>query len=349
MQSLKPTTPQNTLRIALSQAKANYPVYDEILSAVTDSLEQAGASVRPIIRIRDANPQLDDLVLIIGGTQFHAHAFEDLAALRRNYGATLSVFFWHLEHLPENDTRWPKFLAYLLKAQLDRFKNGGEYTNSRGGNYLSIRQGLRQGYFNRVLTFTQRKAEFLNQHGLAAQYLPTGHHPIWGVDLKQPRDIDVFFLGEVLDDRRSTIVKQVRAELGAARVKLETMYDIAPAGLWGQQRNEVLNRTKIFLSVYRFAADANGLRLSLGMGNGALVVSEPVFNPHPFVAGKHFVETPVESLTNTILAYLKDDAARNRITSAASGLLSTEFNMFESAKQIVALGIAGRYVANTLS
>jgi hypothetical protein len=77
------------------------------------------------------------------------------------------------------------------------------------------------------------------------------------------------------------------------------------------------------------------MRFSLGMGNGALIVSEPVADPHPFQAGVHFVEAVLPHLSDTILNYLHDEAARLRIVRAASAQLTQEYSMTRSVRHIM--------------
>ena len=49
-------------------------------------------------------------------------------------------------------------------------------------------------------------------------------------------------------------------------------------------------------SLTRHAGEFPGLRMILGMANGALVVSEPIYRPQPYVAGKHYVEATAEQM-----------------------------------------------------
>ena len=324
------------LRVALFQYTVRFPVYDEIFAALTDSLQQAGAVVRTVGALSEVSPDRDDLLLIVGTPNYVDNLLPGLTELRRRPGPTVQVFLWHLEHLPDLGTPAPVLWALLLKNWLEARRAGGRYGNSRAANYHTIRQAVRRGLFDHVFAFTPRKAKFLQEHGVAAEYLPAGYHPIWGTPGSEERDIDVLFLGEVLDDRRGDIVKAVRAELGKEGVALKTMYDFNPIGLWGEERNAILRRSKIYLSVYRHAQDFSGTRFCLGMGNGALIVSEPVADPDPFVPGEHFVEAAVPDLSRTILTFLRDGAARERLCRQATQFITHDYTMLGSAARIVA-------------
>ena len=330
------TTRPPALRLALFQYGVRFPVYDEIFAALTDTLRQAGASVRTVEAVSEVHSDRDDLFLIVGTPNHVDNLLPGLTALRRQADRRVRVFLWHLEHLPDPDTPEPVLWALLLKNWLEARRSGGRYGNSRAANYHTIRKATRLGLFDQVFAFTPRKAQFLQQHGVPAEYLPAGYHPIWGTPGSEERDIDVLFLGEVLDDRRGHIVKAVRAALERENVALKTMYDFNPIGLWGEERNALLRRSKIYLSVYRHAQDFSGTRFCLGMGNGALIVSEPIADPYPFVPGRHFVQAAVPDLGRTILTYLRDEAGRVRICREATRLITEEYTMLASAQRIVA-------------
>jgi hypothetical protein len=324
------------IRVVLPKPQVNFVAYDEIFHALTDVLTQIGACVRAVPTVLDAEEE--DLILIVGTVAYYPNLLRDLAAVRaRQNRRSPAVFLWLLEHLPDLDTPPHLLLGYLAKSWWDARRRGGDYTNSRGGNYQSIRIGVARGLFDKILVFTPRKMAFLKRHGVDAEYVPSGHHPIWGEDRHGERDIDVLFLGEVLDDRRGRIVKSVQAALAKEGITLKTMYDFNPVGVWGEERNTLLNRTKIYLSLYRFSADASGMRLSLGMGNGALVVSEPVADPSPFIANEHFVESAIVDLPQSVLTYLGDDAARQRICAAATARINASYTLHASVERILAL------------
>lgn len=328
-----PTKPQ----IALLRPATEFAAFDEIVAAIADALSQAGASVRIVAHVREADPAQDQLLLVIGSPTLHPHLPRDLALLRRSAPA-LRVFLWHMEHLLDADTPPPMQAALRLKASLEHARRG-DYANSRAGNFLAIREASRLGLFDRVLVFTRRKADFLHARGIDAEYLPLGHHPVWGwtdADDHAPRDIDVLFLG-MLHGRRQTIMNDIQARLAPSGVRVQTNYDFNPSGAWGDERNALLRRAKVFLSIYRYPGDGSGMRFSMGMGNGALVISEPVADPDPFVTGRDFVQAPVPALADAILGALSDPPARLAMCRAAQECLRARYSLQGSAERILAL------------
>lgn len=329
--------PNTIPQVALLRPATAFAAFDEIMAALADALSQAGATVRTLAHVREADPACDDLLLVIGSPTLHPHLPADLAALRRSAPA-LRVFLWHMEHLLDADTPPLMQAALHAKAHLEHARRG-DYANSRAGNFLAIQNASRRGLFDRVLVFTRRKADFLQLRGIDAQYLPLGHHPVWGwadADDTQARDIDVLFLG-MLHGRRQAIMDTVQAALAPHGVRVQTNYDFNPSGAWGNERNALLRRARVFLSIYRYPGDASGMRFSMGMGNGALVVSEPVADPDPFVAGIHFVQAPVPALADAVLSALADEPARLAVCRAAQTCLREQYSLHASAARILAL------------
>ena len=324
------------LKVALLRPPTTFPAYDEIFHAVADSLAQTGGAARTVHAVAEAAS--DDLLLVVGSPTIHPKLFAGLTALRQNARRPL-VFLWHIEHLLDADMSWPERAALIAGARLDaRFHHGG-HRNTQAGNYLALREGVRRGLLDRVLVFTQRKTDFLRARGVDATYLPLGHHRVWGdtnAEDEAERDIDVLWLGAT-KGRRGAILKPVRAALAKHGVTIQNSYDLFPGGVWGEERNRLLRRAKIVLSVYRHPRDFSGMRISLAFASGALVVSEPVADPFPFTPGEHFIEAPPNKLADAILTYLKDDVARARICRAARERLETAYSLRASAEHILAL------------
>ncbi len=329
--------PHSAPRIALLRPATAFAAFDEIMAAIADALAQAGATVRLLTQARETDPARDDLLLVIGSPTLHPHLPRDLADLRRA-APRLRVFLWHMEHLLDADTPPLTQAALRLKATLEHARRGG-YANSRAGNFLAIRDASRQALFDRVLVFTRRKADFLRARGIDAEYLPLGHHAVWGwtdADDPAPRDIDVLFLG-MLHGRRQTILETIQGQLAPHGLRVHTNYDFNPSGAWGDERNALLRRARVFLSIYRYPGDGSGMRFSMGMGNGALVVSEPVADPDPFVAGRDYVQAAVPALADALLAALADEPARRAMCRAAQDCLRTHYSLQGSAERILAL------------
>ena len=68
---------------------------------------------------------------------------------------------------------------------------------------------------------------------------------------------------------------------------------------------------------------------------GALVVTDPLYDPKPYKAGEHFVQAGVADLPEVIAYYLAKEAERKTIVRSASDFVTRELTMQESMKQIM--------------
>lgn len=83
------------------------------------------------------------------------------------------------------------------------------------------------------------------------------------------------------------------------------------------------------------------MRFVVAMGTGALLVSETVYLPDPYVPGRHFVESSSDELANTIRSYLADADARRTVTEEAHRLVTTELTLEASYRSLLDLAAAG--------
>ena len=122
--------------------------------------------------------------------------------------------------------------------------------------------------------------------------MPLGYHPSHGRLLDRERDVDVIFLGDFRLPRRRRILRLLERE----GVDVLTLGDYSNPELWGEGRVELMNRVKVALNIPRLEGHLPDVRLVVAMANGALVVSEPLYLPEPYVPGVHYVEAPVDRL-----------------------------------------------------
>jgi hypothetical protein len=58
-----------------------------------------------------------------------------------------------------------------------------------------------------------------------------------------------------------------------------------------------------------------------------VVVSEPITDPFPFVAGEHFVEAQLDGLLDAARELCADEPHRRRIAEAGQAFLTSELSM----------------------
>ena len=149
--------------------------------------------------------------------------------------------------------------------------------------------------------------------------IPLGSGQRHCVDLGLERDIDVLFLGTRDVPRRQRMI----CRLERAGVDVDVRGSWTDRSFWGDERLRLLNRTKILVNFGRFAGHLPGHRFVVAMGAGALVVSEPVYRPEPYVPGVHYSEAPPDELPAAIRRYLADDDARRNVAANGHQLSAT--------------------------
>jgi len=185
-----------------------------------------------------------------------------------------------------------------------------------------------------LLTVAARSYQaYLAEAGIASELIPVGYHPIHTRLLALERDIDVLFLGDLRVRRRKRILRRLRQH----GLDVHTAGSYSDSRYWGEGRTELLNRSKILLNIPRHSGLLADLRLILGMAAGALVVSEPVYLPDPYVPGKHYVEATIDEMPDVVAQYLADEEARRRITDTAYAFVTEELTWKNSFADLMTL------------
>lgn len=186
-----------------------------------------------------------------------------------------------------------------------------------------------------VVTSEDRRQSALRL-GIPARRVAFGYHerhagPLTPVRAVQ-RDLPVVVLG------RDTSGRTRRARILARSIE-ELARPLRPtivAGVYQRDRHELLRRAKVVLDVQRVPGNFTGLRLVLAIAAGAVMISEPMLDPTPFVAGTHFVESEADDLARTVTAVVADEPWRKRIVEAGQELLASTLTMARSVEEVLA-------------
>ncbi len=212
-----------------------------------------------------------------------------------------------------------------LNQRMLRFRNVGDY------NYA-----YRNGWLNVLADSSIIYADVRTQMGLPTLYAPWGYVPQWSGNLRCARDIDVLWMGNRATRRRSQILDAVCQQLDARGVRVYRADNEHAPFIFGEERMRLLNRAKITLNVTRTWYDDNYSRLAIAAPNRSLIVSETLLPHCPnWVAGKHYVASPVNLLADTILDYLDHDAERERIVENAYQFVTTELTFGSTVRTIM--------------
>lgn len=270
------------------------------------------------------------IVFISGSPIWHERALDRVRTIP--HGARPLIVVWYSEPLPFPRAAGlrlaPPTARELAKIVLRDRRVSDPHSNAR-----HLRRLAAEGVVDLLAVAAGSYQAFLAQEGIASELIPVGYHPTHGDRLDLERDIDVLFLGDLRVGRRKRILRRLRREA----LPVHAVGSYSDPRYWGEGRTQLLNRTKILLNLPRHAGLLADLRLILGMATGALVISEPVYLPAPYVPGRHYVEAEISEMAETVRGYLADDEARLRITDAAYAFVTEELTLRRSFADLLEL------------
>ncbi len=164
----------------------------------------------------------------------------------------------------------------------------------------------RCGWIDEVVCTKPAGVDYLRHYGIPARFIPMGYHPSWGHNLNLARDVDVLFLGSVRSSgRRSHVTDALRKLQGRGfRTK------IVQKDCFGQERTELLNRTRIVINLVKYPWEFPGMRLMMSIGCGAMVVSNEAEINDPYHAEIHYAAADASSLAEVAQHYLDRESQR---------------------------------------
>jgi hypothetical protein len=265
------------------------------------------AQVATVAEAAAAGPEAT--LLLRGSARFYDRLLRELGERT----SRPRVVLWYLEPLPL-PARAPFRVGLPSVRELTKVV-------LRDNRVIEPRVGLRdlvrharRGVIDAIVATSLGKVETLAEHGIPASFVPIGSQPL--VDCVGQRDLDTVFVGDIRVPRRRLAVWRLR------RAGLDVrMYGAwSRRGLWGEERERVLCRTRVMLNLSRYPGNHAGSRLFLAMRHGAVVVSEPMYRPDPYVPGVHYVEATIDEMPDAVQALLGDEERRNEIAQAGREL-----------------------------
>jgi hypothetical protein len=221
---------------------------------------------------------------------------------------------------------WQMPVLARAPDKMTRFRYVGDY-----------HYAYRQGWLDLLVESSEIYASLYRRHGLDVLFVPWGTAAAWYDDVDIERDIDVLWMGKRRTKRRSRWIDRIRSQLAARGLTMCVVDNVERPFVYGAERTELLNRSKITLNLLpRWHDDAFSYRFHVAAGNRSLIVSEPIV-PHCSVyrAGVHYVSAPAESMVDTLVYYLEHDPERQAITDAAYRLVTERMTFSSSVRAIM--------------
>ncbi len=258
---------------------------------------------------------------------------------------------WNTEGVPDLRLPWSLVRAIGMQrssAEEALYRDGlRELTGKRPFSHLGfgmkrfryvgdLYHAYRRGWVHLIADSSQIYAKLRSDHGLPTIFSPWGATDRWYEDLQLTRDIDVLWMGNRASRRRSMILDALRDQLRAYGVNLYMADNQENPFIYDETRTEYLNRAKITLNVTRTWFDDNFSRFAMAGPNRSLIVSETMLPHCPYYEpGVHYVAAPLAKLRDTILYYLENEAARQRIVENCYNLMTTRLTMGHSVQTIM--------------
>lgn len=196
--------------------------------------------------------------------------------------------------------------------------------------YMWFRQGHATRWCDLVAVSTLPRHQVLTRMGIQCEYAALGYHSAWGRDLGLNRDIDVLFLGRVRKTARERAFAHIHAQLKHQGIELTTV----DQDCYGQDRTELLSRTRISLDLTQHPWEMPIARLLPSMACGALVISNWTGDPHPF-REEHLVRAESHCLADAVLHYLGTESEQRRIAEAAQRYVTNELAWHGTVRRLL--------------
>lgn len=303
--------------------------YPDRVAPLTSILAEEGFTVRQVPDIAlDSSP--DEIILIWGNALWFPRALRSLERMPPSRRPTTII--WHAEPLPPpraSGLQWPRPGAREIAKIVVRDSRASDVYS----NYWTLRRLAKRGLPHLLAVTTGERASFLAERGIEATVVPYGYQQTDGRDLGLERDLDVLLLGANHIRRRKEAVSRLRR----AGIRVEALGSYSDAALWGEERTKLVNRVKIMLSVSRFPGTFAGKRFVIAMACNALVVSDPLYEPAPYVRGEHFVEASLEEMPELIEHYLANQGERRRIAQQGHDFVTSELTMRRNVLRLLDL------------
>lgn len=282
-----------------------------------------------------------DAVLILENANWFPQILRQVERCGSDHGPSPLLAVWHWEPLPmppAADVVPPRLSAReIAKIVLRDSRATDIHTNRR-----FLRRLHHNGLPHLLAVSSQAWQETLAGEGIPAHWIPYGYEPGDGAPSASDltRDIQALFVGALEVPRRKSLIRQLRRN----GVTVAAYGSWTDKQLWGHQRSELISRAQAFLNLQRYPGEVSAHRMILGMAHRALVVSEPIYRPAPFVSGEHYVEAPAADMPRVLNHYATHPIERDRIVDRAFRFVTEELRMESSIAQLVSLITAHRDV-----
>ena len=313
---------RHQLTVGVGIPPVTTPLEQEIADMLVGTI--AALDDRPALVGDDDEAYLDFDVLLLAGDCLKFDGFAQ--RLARSAHRRPKTILWQMHALPAPSSAERGGSRLLGPAAV-----GPAVSRPMTRRFEWMRQHASEQWLDAVLVTTMPKKDFLDEKTIPSRFAPFGYHPAVGSDLRKERDIDVVFLCSEPTTRRDDLLKSIAVRLAASGKKLV----IHEGGCFGEERTELLNRARVSLNASNAPWDVPGMRFLMSMGCGALMISESIGDPAPYIPQEHFVDAKIEDLPDVIVQYLANESARQAIVDSARRFVERDLKLESVVSRIL--------------
>lgn len=320
----------------------------ELMLVQGNALENLGYS-HQFFRYDEKIPDKTDIILMQGPYQPIMPLIKQLVSKQNNRRPVLIYWFQQSMHFIEpeilhniftktfsdlhrqfNDTNLPGKVLDKLAPDLVR----------RKGRRLSFEGDIVWLHRHRLLDVlalsSDYYAEYFAKFGIHTIVIPRGWVSSYGTNLNITRDITALWMGKTRTRRRRNAVYWLQDQLRKQGLNMLIFDGVQNNFIYGNQRTELLNRTKFVINLYfNDARDELSIRYFIAGANGAVVLTEPSIHQYPFIPGVHVVECPIHKMPEVITYYDNHTDEWQKISANMSSLLHNKLTLENSLKVIM--------------
>lgn len=268
--------------------------FSEYSNAILNAMKSTGVDATLYDSAHYMEPS--HAILIVGG---HSVDTDDLKNLQKKH--VLAAI--QTEQICSPSQGAYKYAAYQLK----RFRN---YSNN----------------IDLIFEWHHGNMPVLKKLHDSVYYVPHGGLP--PKEYSRQDTYDLAFIGnlEAVNGRRAKIVHQLRKR-----------YNISPemSGIWGAKKERVFQESRIILNLHAEpSAVFESPRFYEAISFGRMILSEPIFDSHPFESPDHFVDVQTAGIETALDYYLSNNLVRRQIENAATAM-AAKYSVRVSAKKMV--------------
>ncbi|MCX5749697.1 MAG: hypothetical protein NTZ10_05595 [Candidatus Saganbacteria bacterium] len=269
-----------------------------------------------------------NICLIHPDGYIHAKCFDEIALLLKSSFDSLGI----AAEIKENYLNKEKtniVLGYHLIPFNDGMKEikyipyQFEQIGAEGGWDSENQKKLLENAFE-IWDYSLENIKRLNERGLKAKYLPVGYHEKLELipDAGNNKDIDVLFYGSI-NERRKKVLDELK------NINVKVLF-----GVYGKERDEIIARTRIALSMHFYDAKIfEAPRISYLLNNKCFIVAEESdINPYEKVSFKSFA---YEGLADKCRYYLLHANETEKIKATNHKEFKENYPMIELVENVL--------------